>query len=182
MRQRQRRAAPLRAGLTCWPWELRLPLPFRPSRKRVGTGGPMFTRYARPLLAAGLALAIPVSLLGQSNRDTRDPAGLRRLEAQTAGAIDVGVHRSTGAARFIRLRPGAVRGLGDGPAASLSDKQQHSRAFFREYGALLGVDDVAAMEYVGSSTDAIGETHLTWKQRYRNILVFGTLLRTHFDR
>ena len=133
-------------------------------------------------LATAVALTLPLAVFAQSTTDVRDPAGLRRLQDQTAGAVDVSVHKSTGAARFIRLKPGAVRGLGRGPAVSLADKQQHSRAFFRDYAALLGIDDASGMEFIGSTTDPIGETHLTWRQRYRNVPVFGTMLRTHFDR
>jgi Zn-dependent metalloprotease len=132
---------------------------------------------------AFLAVAlVPVTTLAQSNPETRDPAGLRRLQDQTGGAVDVSVHKSTGAARVIRLKPGAVRSLGRGPAASLEEKRQHSRAFFRDYAALLGIADVASMQFVDASTDLIGETHLTWKQTHGNVPVFGTMLRTHFDK
>ena len=141
----------------------------------------MHHRHTCRVVSVALALAFPIAALAQS-AETRDPAGLRRLLDQTAGAVDVTVHKSTGAARFIRLKPGAVRGLGQGPAVSTAAKQQQSRTFFSQYAGLLGIDDPAGMEFVGTTTDAIGETHLTWKQRYRNVPVFGTMLRTHFDR
>jgi Zn-dependent metalloprotease len=92
------------------------------------------------------------------------------------------VHKSTGAARFVRLKEGAVRGLGRGPAASLADKQQHSRTFFRDYAQLLGIGDVNQMQFAGAATDVIGETHLSWKQTYRNVPVFGSMVRTHFGK
>jgi Zn-dependent metalloprotease len=142
----------------------------------------MHHRHVCRFVALSVALILPNTSLAQSAADTRDPAGLRRLQDQTGGAVDVGVHKSTGAARFIRLKPGAVRSLGQGTATSLAAKQQQSRAFFKQYATLLGIDDLAGMEFVASSTDAIGETHLTWKQRYRNVPVFGTMLRSHFDR
>ena len=65
---------------------------------------------------------------------------------------------------------------------SAAAKQQQSRAFFSQYAALLGIDNVASMELVSSTTDAIGETHLAWRQRYGAIPVLGTMVRTHFDR
>lgn len=142
----------------------------------------MQPRHLGAFAALCLALTFPSAASAQGPAESRDPAGLRRLQDQTAGAVDVTVHKSTGGARFIRLRPGAVRGLGQGPAPSLAAKQQQSRAFFQAYGRLLGIDDATAMEFVGSSTDPIGEVHLTWRQRYRTIPVFGSLLRTHFDR
>jgi Zn-dependent metalloprotease len=138
--------------------------------------------FAPVIPALALALVLPTPAFAQAGAGTRDPAGLRRLQEQTAGAVDVSVHKSTGAARFIRLRPGAVRGLGSGLAVSAAAKQQQSRAFFSQYAALLGIDNVASMELVSSTTDAIGETHLAWRQRYGAIPVLGTMVRTHFDR
>jgi Zn-dependent metalloprotease len=125
---------------------------------------------------------VPLTSLAQSTPETRDPAGLRRLESQTGGAVDVSVHKATGAARFVRLKDGAVRGLGRGPAATLADKQQHSRTFFRDYARLLGISDVNQMQFLGATTDVIGETHLSWKQTYRNVPVFGSMVRTHFGK
>ena len=127
-----------------------------------------------------LTVVFSATALAQSTSETRDPAGLRRLQDQTGGAAVVSVHKSTGGARFVRLQPGAVRGLGRGPAASLAEKQQHSRAFFRDYAALLGISDAAGMRFEKSDGDAIGETHLTWKQFYRNVPVYGAMMKTHF--
>ena len=138
-------------------------------------------RCVRGLSLGVITILLPGLALAQSV-ETRDPAGLRRLQNQTGGAAVVSVHKSTGGARFVRLRPDAIGGLGRGPAATLADKQQQSRAFFRDYAALLGVADAAGMQFVGASTDAMGETHLTWKQMYGNVPVFGTMLRTHFDK
>jgi Zn-dependent metalloprotease len=143
----------------------------------------MHDRHVRRTFALAVAVALaPLTTFAQSNAETRDPAGLRRLQDQTAGAVNVSVHKSTGTARFIRLQPGAIRGLTTGTATSLDEKQQHSRAFFREYGALLGTDPSSSMDFVSATTDQIGETHLTWRQSYRNVPVFGAMVKTHFDR
>jgi Zn-dependent metalloprotease len=139
-------------------------------------------RCVRRIAIVLLSVVFPATALAQSTSETRDPAGLRRLQDQTGGAAIVSVHKSTGGARFVRLQPGAVRGLGRGPAASLAEKQQHSRTFFRDYARLLGMSDASTMEFHGVSTDLIGETHLTWKQSYRNVPVFGSMLRTHFGK
>ena len=134
------------------------------------------------VFAAFVVALVPLTALAQSTTETRDPAGLRRLETQTGGAVDVSVHKSTRAARFVRLKEGAVRGLGRGSAATLADKQQHSRTFFRDYAGLLGISDVNQMQFVSASTDVLGETHLSWKQTYRTVPVFGSMMRTHFGK
>jgi Zn-dependent metalloprotease len=124
---------------------------------------------------------VPASAFAQAPGQTqvRDPAGLQRLQADTGGTARVGVSPATKAARSIRVPAG--RALGQGAAATLADKQAQSQAFFRDYAALLGMPP-GAMRYVSSSTDRLGETHLTWRQYYGSVPVFGALVKTHFDR
>jgi hypothetical protein len=88
-------------------------------------------------------------------------------------------HKATGAARFVRLQPGSNRRLGAGPAPSANAKQQQSQAFFRDYGALIGVSDANGMRFAASNSDAIGKTHLTWKQFHGNVPVFAATIKTH---
>src|SRR5687767_8958515 len=65
--------------------------------------------------------------------------------------------------------------------ASLNEKQQHSNAFFRDYGALIGVSNAQGMRFVSSQSDAIGETHLTWHQFHGDVPVFAGMIKTHFS-
>jgi Zn-dependent metalloprotease len=135
------------------------------------------------VLVALLPMALTsATAQAQSNAAARDPAGLQRLQDQAGGAAVVSIHKSTRGARFIKLQPGAVRGLGRGPAANDNEKRQQSLEFFRSYAALLGVSDGSAMEFQSSSADAIGETHLTWRQFYRGVPVYGAMMKTHFGR
>jgi Zn-dependent metalloprotease len=115
----------------------------------------------------------------QSSGESRE-AALRRLQDAAGGGAVIATHRATGAARFIRLLPGA-RGLGRGPAATAGEKQDQSVAFFREYGAAVGIDDPRSLRFVSTATDQLGETHLTWKQFYGSIPVFAGTIKTHFD-
>jgi Zn-dependent metalloprotease len=115
----------------------------------------------------------------RSNGESRE-AALRRLKDATGGGAVIATHRATGAARFIRLLPGA-RGLGRGPAVTAGEKQDQSVAFFREYGAAVGIDDPRSLRFVSTVTDQLGETHLTWKQFYGSIPVFAGTIKTHFD-
>jgi Zn-dependent metalloprotease len=120
--------------------------------------------------------------LAQSQRgsDTRE-AALRRLQDATGGAALVSPHKATGRARGIRLQPGARGGLGRAPAPTARDKQEQSAAFFRDYGAALGISDPQSLRLVSTATDRLGETHLTWKQFYGAIPVFAATMKTHFD-
>jgi Zn-dependent metalloprotease len=106
---------------------------------------------------------------------------LRRLQAATGGAIVVADHKATGAARFVRIQPGSTRGLGSGPAATPNEKRQQSAAFFRDYGALVGISDAPGMRLAATATDTLGETHLTFKQFHGNVPVFAATIKTHFD-
>jgi Zn-dependent metalloprotease len=120
--------------------------------------------------------------LAQSPADqhARDAAS-RRLQAATGGAAVVSKHKATGAARFIRLKPGTQAGLGRGPAATAGEKGEQSVAFFRDYGALLGISDPGSLRLVATATDRLGEAHLTWKQFYAGVPVFAATIKTHFD-
>jgi Zn-dependent metalloprotease len=122
------------------------------------------------------------SLVGQSatGQQARE-AALSRLQAATGGAAVVAEHKATGAGRFVRVQPGSNRSLAGGRAATLNEKQQHSNAFFRDYGALIGVSNAQGMRFVSSDTDAIGETHLSWRQFHGDVPVFAGMIKTHFN-
>jgi Zn-dependent metalloprotease len=96
-------------------------------------------------------------------------------------AAVVSTHRATGAARFVRVQPGARAGLGLGPATTARQKQEESVAFFRGHGAALGISDPGALRLVSTVTDRLGETHLTWKQFHGAVPVFAGTIKTHFD-
>jgi len=121
-------------------------------------------------------VAAPAALADARAKD----AALSRLAEVTKGAAAVSAHKATGAARSIRLPPGA-RGLGLGAAVSAKEKQDHSAAFFREYGAAVGISDAASLRLAGTATDRLGETHLTWKQFHGSVPVYAGTVKTHFD-
>jgi len=108
-------------------------------------------------------------------------AALQRLNTATSGAAIASLHKATAAARFIRLRPGSAARLSSTVARSAADKAASSAAFFRDFGAAIGVVDPAVLRHVETRTDALGETHLTWKQLHGGVPVFGATVKTHFD-
>jgi Zn-dependent metalloprotease len=127
-------------------------------------------------VCAGLSTA-PALAQTRGSGEGRE-AALRRLRAAAGGTAAVSTHRATGAARFVRLGPG---GRARGPAATAVEKQEQSRAFFREHGKALGIDDPRSLRLVRTATDRLGETHLTWKQFHGTVPVFAGTLKTHFD-
>jgi Zn-dependent metalloprotease len=131
------------------------------------------------VVVCALLSASAVLAQSRSSGEARE-AALRRLQNATGGGAVIAPHRATGAARFIRLLPEA-RGLGRGPAATAGEKQDQSVAFFREYGAAVGIDDPRSLRLVSTVTDRLGETHLTWKQFHGSIPVFAGTIKTHFD-
>ena len=139
---------------------------------------PTFVKFLAVLFGCVAASAA----MAQSRREaeTRD-AALRRLQAATSGAAVVSAHKATGASRFIRLRPGSGARLGRGPARTPQQKQQESIAFFRDYGAAVGISDPASLRLVSTVTDNLAETHLTWKQFHGAVPVFAGTIKTHFD-
>ena len=129
---------------------------------------------------AVIASATLASAQSETAQQARENA-LRRLQAAAGGAVLVSDHKATGAARFISVARGSGRSLGFGPASTAGQKERQSTAFFREYGALLGVTDSNSMRLASTWTDALGETHLAWKQFHRGVPVFAATLNTHFD-
>jgi Zn-dependent metalloprotease len=137
-------------------------------------------RHLTPLVVVCVCLAAPALAQPQGSSESRN-AALRRLQAATGGAAVVSPHKATGAARFVRLPPGARAGLGGRPATTALEKQRESAAFFRDFGALVGIGDPASLRLSSAVTDRLGETHLTWKQFYGSVPVFAGTIKTHFD-
>jgi Zn-dependent metalloprotease len=126
-------------------------------------------------LSASMGLAQP-----RGNAEARE-AALRRLRESTGGAAVVSMHKATGAARFIRLQPGTRGGLSRVRAMTAREKQEQSVAFFRDFGAALGIGDPRLLRLASTATDDLGETHLTWKQFHGAVPVFAGTIKTHFD-
>ncbi|HET7754514.1 MAG TPA: M4 family metallopeptidase, partial [Anaeromyxobacteraceae bacterium] len=107
-------------------------------------------------------------------------AAVKKLQNATRGAVSISNNKATGAARFVRLQPSA-RGLGKPAAIDDRAKQDQSAAFFRDYGAAIGVSDPAGLRHAGTAKDRAGGTHLTWKQFHGGVPVFAGVVKTHFD-
>ena len=108
-----------------------------------------------------------------------DPALVQKLKDKARGSVALSTKESTSAVSFVRA--GQNGDLLPGDAA----KTAHGKAndFLAEYGALLGVSN-ADQELVSSSAvvDALGATHITYRQVYNGVPVFGGLVKAHVDK
>ncbi|HSE43379.1 MAG TPA: hypothetical protein VLH08_21650, partial [Acidobacteriota bacterium] len=120
-------------------------------------------------------------LSAQSARNEKREAALQRLQTSAAGAMQISKHKATGAVRFLRLESGASVRLGLSPAATTQQRKQESITFFRNFGEAVGVSDADSLQFVSEKSDALGETHLTWKQFHGKVPVYAGTIKTHFD-
>ncbi|MBC7942170.1 MAG: M4 family metallopeptidase [Chitinophagaceae bacterium] len=141
-----------------------------------------------PLIAFSLTLAAQAAQ-AQGQRSTTeqrraaDSVGVARLVADSGGTAQVTLHRATGTARFVRAAPGGALGI-QGRELAVSDaaKQSGSLQFLTDYGSVFGISSAAAELSAGRiAKDRQGGTHITYKQVYRGLPVFGAELKTHFD-
>jgi Zn-dependent metalloprotease len=134
------------------------------------------------LTALSIALCPAAQAFAKGKPDPVDPAGIARLQAETGA--DVTVSDATGAARFVKAKPGRSLGVVKQAerAASKDAKQGRSEEFFRTYGSIFGIADAGSeLAAVRVDDDAIGKTHVTHRQMYRGLSVFAAELRSHFD-
>jgi Zn-dependent metalloprotease len=98
------------------------------------------------------------------------------LAADTGGAARVVVEPATSRARLIQVPTGSLHLKG-------SSSEARARDFFVRYGDLLGIADAERdLEPMKSTVDRLGMTHLSYRQVYEGVPVFGAELRAHFDR
>ncbi len=134
------------------------------------------------LIAVSIGMALAASAQAQSKLNGQSDA-IARLSANTSGAAQVSFSNATGAARFVRAAPGANLIVQSRVRASTdAAKQNDSHRFLTEYASLFGISNPGA-ELMSSrvARDRQGRTHITFKQVYQGVPVFGAELKTHFD-
>jgi Zn-dependent metalloprotease len=132
------------------------------------------------VLGAGMALAAQAQ--GKGSLDGQR-AAMDRLTAESGVSADVSIDRATGAARFVRVAPGASLGLRSrARAATDAGRQAHSEQFLNDYRGLFGMTSTGAeLGAARVDKDRHGGTHFTYNQVYQGLPVFGAQLKTHFD-
>ena len=137
------------------------------------------------LLAMSLGLAFSAQAQVRPGlSDQRD--AIARIAADTGSNPEVSLHDSTGAARFVRLprNSGAARMAVESRGRAMTDsvRQEGSVQFLRTYGGLFGITD--ADQELGAARitkDRQGGTHISHRQVYKGLPVFGAELKTHYD-
>ena len=129
------------------------------------------------LLSLVLALGFPASAgaKGEGPRQI-DPALVKKLKDSARGSVTISVDEATKFASFIKA--GRNGDLLPGIKAAPQGK---AKGFVEKFGAILGVADSSDLREVGTTTDALGATHITYAQRYKGLAVFGGTLKVHVD-
>ena len=102
---------------------------------------------------------------------------IRELRATADGSVFVSMRKSTGVAGFVRVsRSGDLL-----PKSSARTPTGKASDFFAEFGGVLGIRDASQLVLASRAKDALG-THLTYRQVYRGVPVFGAMLKVHLDK
>lgn len=137
--------------------------------------------------AVALAMALSGPAWAQTNEPGQDrprpgtAEAIAELAAETNGAARVGLHRATGAARFVRLGAPGRAALAP-PALLQIPRENRMRDFIARHGDVFGIRDAATELFESRvTTDALENTHVTYQQRHRGVPVFAGELRAHFN-
>ena len=113
-------------------------------------------------------------------------AATHRLTAVASDKVTISTHPTLGTVTFVQIAPGGdllptvAYAQGEASIAQMGTK---GMTFFKEYGALFGINDPASeLMLINQKQDEQGRTHFTYQQQYQGVAVYGALLRTHFDR
>ncbi len=98
-----------------------------------------------------------------------------QLAEDTGGAARVVFDPATDAPRLVRIPTGSLVLDGVTSKARMTD-------FFNRYGRVFGIGDSSReLEFAAGRTDRLGMTHLSYRQIYWGVPVFGAVLRGHFS-
>ncbi|WP_422011622.1 M4 family metallopeptidase [Roseateles sp.] len=134
-------------------------------------------------------LALSVGMAFTAQAQTALPGqseALARLNAQTGNAATVSYSEATGAARFVRIARGdtklsAVQSRA-GRLGSDAARNENAVQFLKDYSGLFGITSVADELSASRVTkDQQGGSHLSYKQLYRGLPVYGGELKVHYD-
>lgn len=106
-----------------------------------------------------------------------DQALVRELKNGARGSVSISIDPATGFASFILSGRN-----GDLLPQERAQPQGKAKGFLDRFGGVLGVADADSdLVQIGSSTDELGATHITYEQRYRGLRVFGGIVKVHID-
>ena len=114
-------------------------------------------------------LAVPAAAV-----DRWVPARKAAVDELVERATRVVLDPATGSPRLVRISPGSLQLEG-------ADPKRKAMGFFETFGEAFGLEDPARnLELVKSAEDQLGITHLSFRQIYEGVPVFGAELKAHF--
>ena len=107
-----------------------------------------------------------------------DSALVKRLQASARGSVTVRLQSSTRFAAFVRAgRNGDLL-----PRSTSRTPSGKALGFLGRYGAIFGVRNARSeLVRTGTLRDRYGTAHVSYRQVYKGVPVFGAVLRAHFD-
>ena len=138
------------------------------------------TRSGRVLAVLGLvALAVTgggAAAGTAANGKGPDPAKIQKLKSEARGSVAISSNAATDYVAFVRAgRNGDLLPKSTGsPAAKAND-------FIGEYGDILGLEAGSGLVRTDTAIDRQGSVHLSYKQVYKGLPVFGASVKAHVD-
>ncbi len=105
-----------------------------------------------------------------------DPAKIQKLKSEARGSVAISSNDATDYVAFVRAgRNGDLLPKSTGsPAAKAND-------FIGEYGDILGLESGSGLVRTDTAIDRQGAVHLSYKQVYKGLPVFGASVKAHVD-
>ena len=139
-----------------------------------------FVRLAVVLVVLGLAAVVAgAASTGAAGANGKGPSAekLAKLKAQARGTVTVSTESSTSYLGFVRATP-----EGDLLPGGSATPQGKAQEFMAEYASLLGVEGAGtALVSTSRGIDRQGSTHVTYRQVYKGVPVFGATIKAHVD-
>ena len=142
-------------------------------------------QFRKLILCSAIASVLAAAAQAASAGPAQTQAGVDRLRGENPGA-KVSVNPATGTARFIRLGPASLVRQGTVSTEARAEKSAAynlaAATFINRNAAALGLrTGMSDLSLRGADTDKLGQTRLTYDQKYSGLPVFGAVLKAHFD-
>ncbi len=125
----------------------------------------------------------PIAVPAESTESAQSVPGALAAEQvlldKATGAVRIRPDAATGGKGLVRVERGGDL-LPEAPAVLTPTAK--TSAFLQEHGAVFGIDDAAReLSAIGTETDQLGHSRVSYQQIYQGVPVFGAVLRGHID-
>jgi Zn-dependent metalloprotease len=140
------------------------------------------SRFLSLVLFLG-ALVLATGLTGAAtgttakSQDGPDPALVKKLKDNARGSVTISTKKATKFAGFIKVgQNGDLL-----PAETTASPQAKAQEFLNEYGGVLGAKGSSELVRSGTTEDRQGSSHVTYRQEYKGVPVYGATVKAHVD-